>query len=216
VCKKCLRVFHLGPGGRAVLGEPPEPKEVPQAKPVRESSGFEMGGSLDELAARLVKLKLPNVSPRTLGIIGGVAFVLALGFWFFSRLSVEKRTENFAKSFVKADMKTVLDMNAAGTEIDTMQWFNDVYRRWGELKLALGQDPGATVKVIADGSNGPAVVVLRFSSEGTRFGDHLSDALIPRPNAANPPQALELHLYWVKDSWGNWVLDGKRTAEDKP
>ena len=25
---------------------------------------------------------------------------------------------------------------------------------------------------------------------------------------------LELHLYFLKDSFGNWLLDGKRTLEE--
>jgi hypothetical protein len=217
VCKKCLRVFHMSPSGQAVLGEPPAPKEVPQQKVERESPGLEMGGSFDELAAKLAKFKLPKVSPRTLGIAGGVVMLAALGFWLFSRLSVEKRTENFAKALMAADMKSVLEMNAPGTEMETMQWFNDTYKRYMDLKLALGgQDAGAKVVTMADGSSGPAVVVLRLSSEGTRFGGELAGALQPRADASSTPPMLELHLYWVKDSWGNWVLDGKRTAEDKP
>jgi hypothetical protein len=217
VCKKCLRVFHLSPSGQAVLGEPPAPKDMPQEKAVRESPAFELGGSFGEFSAKLGRLKLPKVSPRTLGIGGGVALVVALGFWFFSRLSVEKRTENFAKALMAADMKSVLDMNAPGTEMEMMQWFNDSYKRYMELKLALGgQDARTKVAVLSDGSNGPAVVVLRLSSEGTRLGGALSEALMPRADATSTPPLLELHLYWVKDAWGNWVLDGKRTAEDKP
>jgi hypothetical protein len=218
VCKKCLRVFHLSPSGHAVLGEPPEPKEAPKAqKAARESPVLELGGSLDDLTARLGKIKLPKISPRTLGIVGGVALVAALGFWFFSRLSIEKRTENFAKALMVADMKTVLEMNAPGTEMETMVWFNDIFKRYGELKLAMGgQDAKAKIALLSDGSNGPAVVVLRLSSEGTRLGGQLAEALQPRTDATSSPPVLELHLYWVKDTWGNWVLDGKRTGEDKP
>ena len=32
--------------------------------------------------------------------------------------------------------------------------------------------------------------------------------------AANAPTKLELHLYFLKDSFGNWLLDGKRTLEE--
>ncbi len=217
VCKKCLRVFHLSPSGHAVLGEPPVQKDVPQPRAVRESSGLELAGSFDDVAARLGKIKLPKVEPRTLGIIAGALLLVALGFWFFSRLTLEKRTENFAKAMMTADMKQVLEMNVPGTEMETMSWFNDTYRRYMDLKLALGgQDAGAKITVLADGSSGPAVVVLKLSSEGLRLAGPMAEALQPNTTSASSPPSQELHLYWVKDSWGNWLLDGKRTSEDKP
>jgi hypothetical protein len=218
VCKKCLRVFHLSPGGQAVMGEPPVQKDVPQPKAARESSGLEMGGSFDDLTSRLGKLKLPKIDPRTLGIVGGVVLAVALGFWFFSRQTLEQRTENLAKAIMTTDMKGVLEMNLPGTEMETMQWFNETYKRYMDLKLALGgQDAGVKINVLSDGTSGPAVVVLQLSSEGLRFGGSvMADALQPRTTSSNSPPLLELHLYWVKGSWGNWVLDGKRTYEGKP
>ena len=218
VCKKCLRVFHLSPGGKAVLGEPPVPKDAPQPKPQRESSdGLDFGGSLEDLTSRLGKLKLPKIEPRTVGIAAGVALVVALGFWLFSRQSLETRTRNFAKAMMAADMKPILEMTLSGTEMETMTWFNDTYKRYMDLKLALGGvDAGVTTSVLADGSSGPAVVVLLLSSEGHRFGDTMAQALQPNTTSTSSPRKLELHLYWVKDGWGNWVLDGKRTSVDKP
>jgi hypothetical protein len=208
-------VFHLSPSGKPVLGEPPVPKEAPKERAVREASSVELAGAFDDLAARMSKLKLPKVSPQTLGIVAGVLVLACLGFWFFSKQSVEKRSERIAKAIMSTDMKTVVEMAAPGTELDAIRWCNDAVREYGEVKLAMaGVDPRAKFNVLADGSSGPAVVVLQFSSEGTRLdAQAYADTSQPIPSRSNTSAMLELPLYWVKDFWGNWVLDGTRTAE---
>jgi len=220
VCKKCLRVFHLGPTGTPVLGEPPAPKDIPKERAPRESSGGQLSGSFDELASRLGKLKLPKVSPQTLGIIAGVALVAGLGFWFFARQSLETRAGRIAKAIMTdpADVKTVVDISIPGTEIDAIMWFNDAVKRYGELKNAMaGIEPRVKFKILSDGSSGPAVVVAQFSSEGTRLqGTTFAETTQPTPSLSNSSSMLELPLYLVKDFWGNWLLDAKRTAEGRP
>jgi len=220
VCKKCLRVFHISPGGKPVLGEPPAPKDVPKERAPRESPGGELGASFDDLASRLSKLKLPKVSPQTLGIIAGVALVAALGYWFFARQSLETRAGRIAKAIMNEppDVKTVMDLCAPGTEIDAITWYSDAVKRYGDLKLAMvGVEPKVKLTILSDGSNGPAVVVAKFSSEGTRLqGTTFAETTQPTPSLSNSTSMLELPLYLVRDFWGNWVLDAKRTAEGKP
>jgi hypothetical protein len=220
VCKKCLRVFHLTPSGKAVLGEPPAPKEVlVKERALRESSSsVELSGAFDDLASRLSKVKLPKISPQTLGIVAGVLLVALLGYWFFSRQSLEKRSGTIAKAIMDTDMKTVIEMAAPGTEMDAIRWCNDAVRQYGEVKIALaGMDARVKFNVLSDGSSGPAVVVAQFSSEGTRLdGKAYAETTQPIPSLANTSAMLEMPLYFVKDFWGNWVLDGKRTAERTP
>jgi hypothetical protein len=218
VCKKCLRVFHLSPSGKPLLGEPPAQKDAPKERASRESARPELTGAFDDLTSKLGKIKLPSVSPQTLGAIAGVALVACLGFWFFSKQSLEKRSEVVAKAIIGTDMKTVIEMAAPGTEMDAIRWFNDAYRQYGDVKLALaGMDARVRFKILSDGSNGPAVVVAQFSSEGTRLdGKAYAESIQPIPSLSNANAMLELPLYWVKDFWGNWVLDGKRTAERTP
>jgi hypothetical protein len=219
VCKKCLRVFHLSPSGKPVLGEPPTPKEVlEKERAPREGASIELTGAFDDLASRLTKLKLPKVSSQTLAIAAGVVVVGLLGYWLFSRQSLERRSEAVAKAIMNTDMKTVIEMAAPGTEMDAIRWCNDAVRQYGDVKIALaGIDARLKLNILSDGSSGPAVVVAQFSSEGTRLdGKAYADTSQPIPSKSNASGMLELPLYWVKDFWGNWVLDGKRTADRTP
>ena len=44
-------------------------------------------------------------------------------------------------------MKSVIDLAVPGTEMDAIRWYNDVYRQYADLKVALaGQDAGMTVQ----------------------------------------------------------------------
>jgi hypothetical protein len=77
-------------------------------------------------------------------------------------------------------------------------------------------DASMNTTILSDGSSGPAVVVLQFSTEGTRLGNAGVEALQPIPSRSNTSSKLEEHLYFVKDTFGNWLLDGTRTLNDKP
>jgi hypothetical protein len=217
VCKKCLRVFHMSPSGKPVLGEPPAQKDAPKERAPRESAGAELAGSFDELASRLGKIKLPQISLRTLGISAGIVLVAALGFWLFMKQSLEQRAMRVAEAIINTDMKTVIDLSVPGTELDTIRWYNDAYRQYLDLKLTLGGiDARVKLKILSDGSSGPAVVVAQLSSEGTRLDwATLAETTQPIPSLSSSKGSLDLTLYMEKDFWGNWILDGKRTAEGK-
>jgi hypothetical protein len=213
VCKKCLRVFHLLPSGQAVLGEPPEQKDMPAERAPREASGYDFAGSFDGISSGLGKLKLPKVSPRALGIAAAVAVVAALGYVILSAESLDTRCKRVARAIIKTDMKPVIDLALPETTTDIIIWSNDVLRRYLDLKLALGGiDAGVTLKHLTESSASPAVVAVVFSAEGTRLGNAGVDVFQPFPVQANQKASYEIHLYWVKDGFGNWLLDGTRTA----
>jgi hypothetical protein len=89
--------------------------------------------------------------------------------------------------------------------------------RYGELKLAMGGiDARLNTNILSDGRDGLGVVVVQFSTEGTRLGNAGVEALQPVPSRSNTSTTLEEHLYFVKDSFGNWLLDGTRTLNGKP
>jgi hypothetical protein len=222
VCKKCLAVFHLSPSGVAVLGEPPVRKDAPKEK-VRAASGgggvgIDMGGSFEDLAAKFSKIKLPQISGRTAGIAAGVILLLAVGGWLFARQSLTNRAETVARATMSADsIKGAMDVSVPETALDVIRWHSEASRKYGDLKMALGgMDAKLDLNVLSDGSRGPAVVVARFSAEGTRLGNAGVEAIHPNPSLATPNSTIELHLYFVKDSFGNWLLDGTRTFNDTP
>jgi hypothetical protein len=82
-----------------------------------------------------------------------------------------------------------------------------------DLKLALaGQDAGISIQLPGDDKGGSTPVKLVFSKDGLRFdGSIFSDALSPNPSLSRSNQSLEVPLYWAKDLWGNWLLDGSKT-----
>lgn len=209
VCKKCLRAFYLLPSGKAVLGEPPQQKDAPKERAPREY-GLETPQVVEQLFAKAAKFRIPD--PRTLAIIGGVALVALLGYWFFSRQTLEKRARTVAQAIISADMKQVVDVCVPGTENEAIQWYADTYKRYLDLKLTLGMDAGIQIKNPGESQGGAAMVIAVFSKDGLRpEGSALIETTQPIPSLANAPQSLDVPLFFVTDAWGNWVLDGKRT-----
>jgi hypothetical protein len=212
VCKKCLRVFHITASGNTVLGEPAPPKEAPRTQSTREAARHDTVERFDDVASKLSSIKLPQIDPKVFAAIGGVILVAALGFWFFSKQSLEKRSLEIAKSFLKSDMKTAVDISLPGTEMDTIRWYADVYKQYGELKVLFGgQEAGVTVQT-GDAKGDTVPVKLIFSKEGMRFdGSLFADIYQPNPSLNKGKSSLELPLFWTKDVWGNWLLDGSKT-----
>ena len=213
VCKKCLRVFHITASGNTVLGEPAPPKDAPKTHSAREAARHDTVERFDNAASKLSSVKLPQIDPKVLFSIVGVALVAALGYWLFSRKSLEQRTQEVARSFLKADMKTAVDLSLPGTEMDTIRWYADVFKQYGELKLSFGgQEAGVIIQLQGDGSGGTVPVKLIFSKDGMRFdGSIFSDIFQPNPSLNKGKSSLELPLFWRKDIWGNWLLDGTKT-----
>jgi hypothetical protein len=213
VCKKCLRVFHITASGNTVLGEPAAPKDAPRAQSHRDSARRETVDKFDNVAAKLSNVKLPQIDPKVFVAIGGIVLVAALGYWFFSKQSLKQRAVEIARSFAKADMKTAVDFSLPGTEMDTIRWYNDAYKQYGELKLLFGgQEAGVTVEEQSEATGGTVPVKLIFSKEGMRFdGSIFADIFQPNPSLNKGKSSLELPLFWTKDFWGNWLLDGTKT-----
>ena len=215
VCKKCLRVFHVNANGSSVLGEPAHatpPRNTPRAASPRHSARHDTVERFDDMASKLAKVKLPQVDIRVVRAIGLVALLATVGYWMFSRQTLEKQSEEIARSFVKADMKSAIDLSLQGTAMDTIQWYAMRFKQYNELKLAFGgQEAGATI-VEKGEKDGVAEVTLLFSKGGIRFdGSLFNDMFQPNPSLANTKQTLEIPLFWVSDFWGNWKLDGTRT-----
>jgi hypothetical protein len=215
VCKKCLRVFHVTSAGNTVLGEPAATKEdLKPRQPHRDSARDDTVQTIDELTSRLSKIRLPQVQPATLGLIAGAVLFLTIGYWFFFyKQSLATRTETVARAIIKSDMKTVVDLAAPGTEMDIMRWYSDVYKSYMDLRLALaGQEAGISIQLPGEDKGGATRVNLVFSKDGLRFdGSLFNDALQPNPTLSRSKQSLDVPLFWVKDLFGNWLLDGTKT-----
>lgn len=213
VCKKCLQVFHLSSSRQAIIGEPPAPKDVPKARAPREreSIAIEVPG-LEGLGQKLGKIKLPDA--KLVGVTAGVLLVVAFFWWLFSKQSVEQRSDRLATAIRKLDMDAAVALAMPGTEMEAMKWVGDVYKQYVNLKLAIGNlEPGVQIKVNYN-SDGSAQALMVFGREGAASTGPISveEASNLSPTSSSK-KSMELVVHWVKDTWGNWRLDGKRTVD---
>jgi hypothetical protein len=212
VCKKCLQVFHLSPSLQPVMGEPPAPKVAPREKVQREGVQLEMPG-LEGLGEKLSKLKLPDA--KILGVTAVVLLVVGFFWWLFSKKSVEQQSQSLVACIRNIDLNTTSTMALPGTEMEAMKWLGDVAKQYIDLKLAIGNlEPGAQISA-QQNSDGSAQSLLVFSREGALSSGPLSvdQAASLEPQSAEVKKSMELVVFWAKDVWGTWRLDGKRTEE---
>ena len=206
-CRRSERARRAG-----TRGARQEHSQAGGAPAARHAARHDTADRFDNVASKLSKVRVPQVDIRVVGGIGLVVLLTAIGYWLFSRQSLEKQTEEVARAFVKADMKAAIDVSRSETALDTIQWYAMRFKQYNELKLAFGgQEAGATI-VEKGEKDGVAEVTLLFSKGGVRFdGSIFNEMFQPNPSLANTKQTLEIPLFWVKDFWGNWKLDGTRT-----
>lgn len=212
VCKKCMQVFHLSPSLHPVMGEPPARKDAPRERVARERVEFDLPG-LEGLGEKLSRVKLPE--PKIIGVTLVVLLVMGFFWWLFSKQSVEQRTQSLATAIRKLDLDAASVMALPGTEMEAMKWVGDVYKEYLELKLNLGNiDPGVQIST-QENSDGSGQSLLRFSREGATSSGPMSveQAASLESKDSEAKKSMELVVYWAKDTWGAWRLDGKRTLE---
>lgn len=212
VCKKCLQVFHLNASFHPVMGEPPAPKDVPREHVPRERVELGLPG-LDGLGEKLAKIKMPDA--KMLGVSAAVLLAVMFFWWLFSKRSVDQQSHVLAAAIRKLDLDTASGMALPGTEMEAMQWVGDVYKRYLDLRLALGNlDPGVQISV-QENSDGSAQSLMTFSREGATSSGPMSvqDAANLESKDPDVKKSMELVIFWAKDTWGTWRLDGKRTVE---
>jgi hypothetical protein len=213
VCKKCLQVFHLSPTLQPVIGELPAPKDAPKERIPRER--LELGSlELGDLGEKLAKIRLPDL--KIIAVSAAVLLVVGFFWWLFSKQSVDQRSEMLATAIRKLDMDAAVALAMPGTEMDAMKWVGDVYKQYVDLKLNIGNlEPGVQIKTQM-ASDGSAQALLLFSREGAVSTGPLSvdQAANLEPQSATVKKSMELVVFWTKDTWGTWRLDGKRTAEN--
>ncbi len=223
VCKKCLRVFHVTPAGNTVLGEPAAAQGRPQSPADRTatSSSARYGRALRRVD---VKTLQDSASPGPADDLGidrrRRACSRRFGYWFFFyKQSLATRTETIARAIIKSDMKTVDRSSAPGTEMDTIRWYNDVYKALYGSQAGTGRRrrPGSQSSSRRGRRAGERGSTWCSRRTGLRFdGSLFNDALSPNPSLSNSKQSLEVPLFWVKDLLGNWLLDGTKTFSAKP
>jgi hypothetical protein len=216
VCRKCLKVFHVTPTGRTVLGEPPQAAAAAPVKTAREP--IEVDLSLD-VPPWIRNVSRAVFSPRVLAVVGAL-IVLAAGYTAVSLLrseSLEERAVKVARATVNGDLGTLLALTAEGTGDDMLRWYTKIQPQFDELKRAL-QTPEPFVEVVVnreDNTTGNAEVLARLTNKepSTRTGSRIPDATI---STFLTERKVELPLTFSSEGMGGWKLDGKRTFESLP
>jgi hypothetical protein len=216
VCRKCLRVFHITPTGRAVLGEPPQAAASAAAKAPREKVEFDLSLDVPPWLRNFGKFL---VSPRVLAVVGGL-LVLAASYAAVSLLrgeSLEERAMKVARATVDGDLGTLLTLTSSDTGDDMLKWYTKIRPQCDDLKRTL-LTPTPYVEVAInreDDSAGTAEVVARISNKEplARTGARVPDATISTVSAE---KKIEIPLALVSEGMGGWKLDGKRTLGTLP
>ena len=122
------------------------------------------------MAARLSKVKLPQFQPGRSASSAGIVLFAALGYWFFSRQSLERSQES-RESLRQERHETSHRSCRPGDGDGYDQWYNDIYKQYKDLKLALGgQEAGVTIQPVGEATGGRRRQVnVLFSKEGDAF-----------------------------------------------
>jgi hypothetical protein len=214
VCKKCLRVFHLTPSGRAVIGEPPQQVVAP-VKAADPTEKLEIALNFEWLGGILRAL----TSPKVLAVAGGL-IVVAAGYMLVSLFhseSLETRAGRIAQATVKGELSTLLELSSTGTSDDVVKWFIAIQPQCLEIKKTMTTAEPAVDVVInkEDAASGTADVVARVASEealAKHHGNKLPDMSI----STFADRIFELPLAFTSEGLEGWRLDGKRTLEALP
>jgi hypothetical protein len=169
----------------------------------------ELGG----LGEKLAKIKLPDA--KIVGVTAAVLLVIGFFWWLFSKPSVDQRSQTLARAIRELNMDAAVGMALSGTELEAMKWIGDIYKQYVDLKLKIGNlDPGVRIQV-QQNSDGTAQSLMVFSREGASSTGPLSveQATAIEPQSSEK-KSMELVVFWGKDTWGTWRLDGKRTLEN--
>ncbi|MFO0891244.1 MAG: hypothetical protein U0790_19135 [Isosphaeraceae bacterium] len=210
ICRKCLKVFHMTPSGRAVPGEP-------LAASASAARGSHEPDPTQEVDQWFEKLGQRLSSPRTL--LTAAALILAmitLG-WLSTRKpeTLEERVTKVATAAVLGDLQTIRSMSASGTDDEAVRWYDTIRSRCDSLRQRLGTHKlkvDVTVRH-QDEEAGTSDVLARLESEESleRRGSSIPDPTVVVPAAAS--ESVPLPMIWKSEGWTGWKLDGEKTLE---
>jgi hypothetical protein len=213
VCRKCLKVFHVTPSGKAVLGEPPATGQTATAV----SPGKAVPDLTQKVDQWLDRASKGFFSPKSwiLTTVGLVLLAVAAVFFSFWRPdSLENRVAQAARAAVQGDRRTIQELAATGHGDAVDAWYLSIRPKCDELlqRLGSGKLTVETKITLQDPGHQWADVVAQVSTEEglERKGNVLPDASIVEIPASQP---FSLPMAWKIDGMAGWRLDGGRTQE---
>jgi len=213
ICRKCLKVFHVAPSGRTVLGEPPVPGQTPTAGSSKKTLS-DRSQEVDRWFERLTRIVF---SPLSLSLVVGLVVLAVLAALFAPRHTetLQDRVARAAKAAVEGDLQVIRELATADTVGDAVNWYimvrpqcDNMLQHLGPRKLAVEtwvkqQDPAErSVEVVA---------LVSMYEELERKGNALPDPTIESVQAGQP--TLSLAMAWKIEGREGWKLNGTRTVE---
>jgi HAMP domain-containing protein len=212
VCRKCLKVFHVMPSGKTVLGEPPATGQKAAAvsqRTVAADRTQDVDQWLDRVSKRFS-------SPTSLILAVGLILLAVAAAYFTSRgqESLQDRVAQAARAAVQGDLRTIRDMAVTGTRDEVDAWYISIRPQCDELLVRLSSRKLAVETVVkqVDSTQEQIEVVAQVSIEEglERRGNLLPDASSVVTPIISP---LSLPMAWKSEGRSGWRLDGKRTQE---
>jgi hypothetical protein len=215
ICRKCLKVFHVTPSGRSVLGEPPGTSQTASA-PATAKAAADPTEKLERLFDRAsTGLVMPESRTIATGLI---VVVLAAALYYLYNYwrpdTLENRVTQAARAAVQGDRRTIQELAAAGHGDAVDDWYLSIRTKCDELLQRLGSaKPSVETRITLEdpGHQWADVVAVVSTDEGLeRKGNALPDTAIV---ANSTSESISLPMAWKVDGIAGWRLDGGRTRE---
>jgi hypothetical protein len=213
ICKKCLKIFHITPSGKTVLGEPPATGQTSTAA-AHDPAAIDRTQEVDQWFERVSK-RLFSPSSLILGV-GLIVLAMVVSFLSFRHQeTLQDRVTKVATAAVQGDLQTIRDLAATGTANDAVSWYDSIRPQCDQMRQSLGPRKLVIQTQVTqqDSGQGSAEVVAQLTSEEQfeRKGNTLPDAsVITTPSM----ETITLPMAWKSEGWSGWRLDGKRTLEN--
>jgi hypothetical protein len=212
VCKKCLKVFHVTPSGKTVLGEPPATGQTATAF----SPGTAQPDRTQKVDQWFDRASKRLFSPTSLILTVGLILLAAAAVYFsvWRPESLEYRVAQAARAAVQGDRRTIQELAATGSGDAVDAWYLSIRPKCDELLQRLGSNKLTveTTVTLQDPGQQWADVVAHVSIEE---GLERKGNVLPDPSIVEIPasQSCSLPMAWKIDGMAGWRLDGGRTRE---
>lgn len=209
LCKRCLKSFHLTPGGKIVAGSPPED----HATLHHEHPGHELDVVDHEIDVVVGKLK--SAAPAALAVFGLTLAVL-LG-WMLTRggkaPTLDEQTVRIARALVKNDVAALRSLAVEGTDDEAAALSEALLPEFRDHSDLL-QTASPSIEVARNPqAPGPGlsevVASIRTDQPVGRTGMAVPDVSASMKVAGS----IDVPLVLAGDDRNGWRLDGERTLD---
>ncbi|WP_337174869.1 hypothetical protein [Paludisphaera sp.] len=208
LCKRCLKSFHLTPGGKILAGGPPiDPATAGHGRHVDELE-------VVDHEIEVVVGKLKSAAPKV-AIAGGVLLALLLG-WLLLRggevASLDDQTIRLARALARNDLDELRSLAVDGTDdeaAELSQALAPEFRDHAEIPRAAS--PSVHVSRHPE-SPGPGLAAITATIRADQPVGRMGVAL-PDISTSMKSASIEVPMVLAGDDRRGWRLDGERSLE---